>query len=169
MGNIASWNAGAERFKGYTASEITGRHFSLFYTEKDIARGVPVTALETSKRTGKFEAKGWRVRRDGMGPCHIDPIRSPSGILLGFAKLTRDLTERRQAQQHLEEAREALFQLQKKEAIGQLTGGIARDFNNLLMAVLGSLEIVQGRIGDAPRIAPRIANAMQAAVSTGTP
>jgi PAS domain S-box-containing protein len=165
-GHIASWNAGAERFKGYAASEIIGRHFSLFYTEEDIQRGVPATALQTSERTGKFEAEGWRVRKDGTrfwAHVIIDPIRSPSGELLGFAKVTRDLTERRQAQQHLDEAREALFQSQKMEAIGQLTGGIAHDFNNLLTAVLGSLEIVQRRIGDDPRIAPLVANAMQAA------
>ena len=158
-GNVASWNAGAERFKGYAAGEIIGRHFSAFYTEEDIARGVPATALETSARTGKFEAEGWRVRKDGTrfwAHVVIDPIRSPSGALLGFAKVTRDLTERRQAQ-------EALFQSQKMEAIGQLTGGIAHDFNNLLTAVLGSLELVQRRIGDDPRIAPLVANAVQAA------
>jgi PAS domain S-box-containing protein len=165
-GHIASWNAGAERFKGYTAPEVIGRHFSLFYTEEDIARGIPATALQTSERTGKFEAEGWRVRKDGTrfwAHVIIDPIRSPSGELLGFAKVTRDLTERREAQQRLETAREALFQSQKMEAIGQLTGGIAHDFNNLLAAILGSLEMVQRRIGDDPRIAPLVANAMQAA------
>ena len=97
-GNIASWNAGAERFKGYTAREIIGRHFSTFYTEEDIQRGIPATALQTSERTGKFEAEGWRVRKDGTrfwAHVIIDPIRSPSGALLGFAKVTRDLTERR--------------------------------------------------------------------------
>jgi PAS domain S-box-containing protein len=158
-GNVASWNAGAERFKGYTASEIIGRHFSTFYTEEDIQRGVPVTALETSARTGKFEAEGWRVRKDGRrfwAHVIIDPIRSPSGVLLGFAKVTRDLTERREAQ-------EALLQSQKMEAIGQLTGGLAHDFNNLLTAVLGSLELVQRRIGNDSRIAPLVENAVQAA------
>ena len=158
-GNVASWNAGAERFKGYTAKEIIGRHFSTFYTEEDIQRGVPTTALETSARTGKFEAEGWRVRKDGTrfwAHVIIDPIRSPSGALLGFAKVTRDLTERQQSQ-------EALFQSQKMEAIGQLTGGVAHDFNNILTAVLGSLELVQRRVGDDPRIAPLVANAVQAA------
>jgi PAS domain S-box-containing protein len=165
-GNVASWNAGAERFKGYTASEIIGRHFSAFYTEEDIARGVPATALQTAARTGKFETEGWRMRKDGKrfwAHVVIDPIRGPSGVLLGFAKVTRDLTERRQAQLNLEEAREALFQSQKMDAIGQLTGGVAHDFNNLLAAVVGSLELVQRRIGDDPRIAPLVANAMQAA------
>jgi PAS domain S-box-containing protein len=150
-GNIASWNAGAERFKGYAASEVIGRHFSIFYTEEDILKGIPATALQTSERTGKFEAEGWRVRKDGTrfwAHVIIDPIRAPTGELLGFAKVTRDLTERREAQQHLDAAREALFQSQKMDAIGKLTGGVAHDFNNLLTAVLGSLELVQRRIGD---------------------
>jgi PAS domain S-box-containing protein len=165
-GHVASWNAGAERFKGYTASEVIGQHFSLFYTEEDKARGVPAIALQTSEQTGKFEAEGWRMRKDGTrfwAHVVIDPIRSPSGELLGFAKITRDLTERREAQQRLDEARDALFQSQKMDAIGKLTGGIAHDFNNLLTAVLGSLELVQRRIGDDPRVAPLVANAVQAA------
>ena len=80
------------------------------------------------------------------------PIRDEDGELIGFAKITRDITERRKAQQALEQAREALFQSQKMEAIGQLTGGIAHDFNNLLMAVLGSLELLRKRLPDDPRI-----------------
>jgi signal transduction histidine kinase len=106
------------------------------------------------------------VRKDGTrfwAHVIIDPIRSPAGALLGFAKVTRDLTERRAAQQRLDEAREALFQSQKMDAIGKLTGGVAHDFNNLLTAVLGSLELVQRRIGDDPRVAPLVANAVQAA------
>jgi PAS domain S-box-containing protein len=97
-GHIASWNAGAERFKGYAAQEVIGRHFSIFYTDEDIRSGIPVTALQTSERTGKFEAEGWRVRKDGTrfwAHVIIDPIVSPAGELLGFTKVTRDLTERR--------------------------------------------------------------------------
>ena len=81
----------------------------------------------------------------------IDPIRGDRGELIGFAKITRDLTERREAQQKLEETREALLQSQKMEAIGQLTGGIAHDFNNLLTAVLGSLELMRKRLPDDPK------------------
>jgi PAS domain S-box-containing protein len=165
-GHIASWNAGAERFKGYAAHEVIGRHFSIFYTDEDKRSGVPAKVLQTSERTGKFEAEGWRVRKDGRrfwAHVVVDPIFSPAGELLGFAKVTRDLTERREAQQHLDAAREALFQSQKMDAIGKLTGGVAHDFNNLLTAVLGSLELAQRRIGDDPRVAPLVANAMQAA------
>ncbi len=81
----------------------------------------------------------------------IDPIRDDAGKILGFAKITRDITERREAQKALEQTREALFQSQKMEAIGQLTGGIAHDFNNLLMVILGSLELVGKRLPDDPK------------------
>jgi PAS domain S-box-containing protein len=165
-GIVTSWNPGAERFKGYTASEIVGEHFSRFYTEEDRKAGVPARALETAAREGKFEAEGWRVRKDGShfwAYVVIDPIRTPSGEIVGYAKVTRDLTERREAQQKLEKTREVLFQSQKMEAIGQLTGGIAHDFNNLLMAVLGSLELMRKRLPDDPRLVSLLENAVRGA------
>src|SRR6266851_2075803 len=165
-GRVASWNAGAQRIKGYLPNEIIGQHFSRFYTEEDRAAGEPQRALATAEREGRYEKEGFRIRKDGTrfwAHVVIDPIRDPDGRLRGFAKITRDITERRDAQQKLEKAREALFQSQKMDAIGKLTGGIAHDFNNLLTAVLGSLELVQRRIGDDPKVAPLVANAMQAA------
>ena len=165
-GRVASWNAGAQRIKGYLPEEIIGQHFLRFYTEEDRAAGEPARALATAEREGRYEKEGFRIRKDGTrfwAHVVIDPIRDPDGRLRGFAKITRDITERRDAQQKLEKAREALFQSQKMDAIGKLTGGIAHDFNNLLTAVLGSLELVQRRIGDDPKVAPLVANAMQAA------
>ncbi len=165
-GYVATWNPGAQRFKGYTAQEIIGKHFSRFYTDEDRAAGVPKQALEIAARDGRFEREGWRVRRDGSrfwAHVVIDPIRDADGSLLGFAKITRDHTERMEAQAALEQAREALFQSQKMQAVGQLTGGVAHDFNNLLMAVLGSLEIVQRRIAPDPRITPFLENAVEGA------
>lgn len=156
-GIVTSWNPGARRFKGYEASEILGEHFSRFYTEEDKASGLPRRALHTAATAGKFESEGWRVRKDGS--CFwayviIDPIRDPSGEIVGYAKVTRDLTERKEAQEALERAREALFQSQKMEALGQLTGGVAHDFNNLLAAILGSLEMLRKRIpGDLKMLA----------------
>ena len=165
-GIVSSWNPGAERFKGYAASEIIGQHFSRFYTEEDQKSGLPARALETAQREGKFENEGWRVRKDGTrfwAFVVIDPIRRPSGEIIGFAKITRDLTERREAQQKLAETREALLQSQKMDAIGQLTGGIAHDFNNLLMAVIGSLELMRKRLPDDPKLVALLDNAVHGA------
>lgn len=99
-GYVSSWNAGAQRFKGYTAEEIIGQHFSRFYTKEDRIAGVPVKALNTALEQGKFEAEGWRVRKDGTrfwASIVIDPIYDNDGKLFGFAKVTRDITERREA------------------------------------------------------------------------
>jgi PAS domain S-box-containing protein len=166
-GKVASWNAGAERIKGYAPDEIIGKHFSQFYTEEDQAAGLPQKALEIATREGRFEKEGLRVRKDGTkfwANVVIDTIRNSDGSLLGFAKITRDITERMKAQQALDETREALIQAQKMEAIGHLTGGIAHDFNNLLMAIQGSLELLQRRLskGD-PKVAQLLNNALQGA------
>jgi PAS domain S-box-containing protein len=157
-GRITNWNAGAERIKGYTSSEVVGEHFSRFYTQEDVDIGLPDKALATAVRDGRYEAEGWRCRKDGTrfwAGVIVDAI-SDNGQLIGFAKITRDLSERREAQIQLEHSRELLFQAQKMEAIGQLTGGIAHDFNNLLTGITGSLELLkarvaQGRIGDLDR------------------
>ena len=152
-GLVASWNAGAQRIKGYAPEEIIGQHFSRFYTEEDRMNGDPERALATATREGKFEKEGWRVRKNGerfWANVVIDAIHDDDGKLIGFAKITRDVTERREVQAALDRAREALFQSQKMEAVGQLTGGIAHDFNNLLSAVLGSLELVRRRITEEP-------------------
>jgi PAS domain S-box-containing protein len=144
-GRIASWNAGAERFKGYTKDEIIGEHFSRFYTDEDRATGLPVRALDTAAREGRFEGEGWRVRKDGTrfwAHVIIDRIVDKRGNLLGFAKVTRDITERRDAAEALEQARASLYHAQKMEAIGKLTGGIAHDFNNLLTVIVNSLDLL---------------------------
>jgi PAS domain S-box-containing protein len=137
-GLVTNWNLGAERIKGYAADEIIGRHFSQFYTPEDRQNGVPQRALETARRTGKYEAEGWRVRKDGKifwANVVIDAIRDGTGRLIGFGKITRDLTERRAAEEQLRQG-------QRMEAVGQLTGGVAHDFNNLLTAIIGNLEML---------------------------
>jgi PAS domain S-box-containing protein len=165
-GRVTNWNPGAEKIKGYGADEIVGEHFSRFYTPEDRDSGLPQQALDTAMREGRFEKEGWRVRKDGTrfwANVVIDSIRDETGTVIGFAKITRDVTERMQAQRALEEAREALFQSQKMESIGQLTGGIAHDFNNLLTAVLGSLELLRKRVPEDPKITRLLDNAMQGA------
>jgi PAS domain S-box-containing protein len=143
-GRIATWNTGAKRIKGYADTEIIGEHFSRFYTEEDQKAGVPQRALETAAQTGKYEAEGWRVRKDGSkfwASVVIDAILDhKTSKVIGFAKVTRDITERLEAQQKLKTIQEQLAVSQKMEAVGQLSGGIAHDFNNLLMIVIGNLE-----------------------------
>jgi PAS domain S-box-containing protein len=138
-GNIIKWNTGAERLKGYTAAEIVGSHFSRFYPPEDVQSGLPSRLLQQAVATGKAEHEGWRVRKDGSrfwANVVIHAIRDADQQLLGFAKVTRDLTERRAAEEELRQA-------QKMEAVGQLTGGIAHDFNNLLTVISGNLELIQ--------------------------
>jgi len=145
-GRVINWNAGAEAIKGYSAEDIIGEHFSRFYTEEDRARGEPERALRTALEQGRYEREAERVRKDGSrfwANVVIDPIHDEQGRLVGYAKITRDVTEKRRAQEELEEARAALFQAQKLQALGELTGGIAHDFNNLMTVIRGSAELLQ--------------------------
>jgi PAS domain S-box-containing protein len=106
-GDVTSWNTGAERIKGYSADEILGQHVSCFYTENDRRNGAPQRALEAAAREGKWEGEGWRVRKDGSqfwANAVIHPIRDEGGELIGFAKVTRDITERSKQQEALEKA-----------------------------------------------------------------
>ena len=154
-GRIVSWNSGARRIKGYEAEEIIGKHFQCFYSEEDRAAGIPAAGLRTAAREGRLETEGWRMRKDGTrfwANVIIDAIRA-NGELVGYAKITRDITERRAAEGRLRQA-------QKMEAVGQFTGGAAHDFNNLLMAILGSLEILRKRLPNDQRLLSLVDNAM---------
>jgi len=146
-GYIQSWNPGGERIKGYSSEQIIGQHFSRFYTPDDVARGEPARGLRVARTEGRYEAEGWRLRKDGTrfwASVVIDPIRQ-EGKLTGFAKITRDITERHETQQRLLAAQEALAQSQKIEAIGKLTFGLAHDFNNLLTVIINSLDLISVR------------------------
>ena len=168
-GNVTTWNPGAERIKGYAPDEIIGQHFSRFYTDEDRVAGVPAAALRQAAETGRFEAEGFRVRKDGTRFCAsvvIDPIRDDGGNIVGFAKVTRDITERVEAARKLKEAQEQLAASQKLDAVGQLSGGIAHDFNNLLMIVLGNLETIQRHVRQGssnPNLVRAVNNAMRGA------
>jgi PAS domain S-box-containing protein len=167
-GTVTNWNSGAERIKGYSHDEIVGSHFSRFYTAEEQAAGVPGYALSTAASTGRFEAEGWRVRKDGTrfwAHVIIDAIYDDDGKLVGFAKITRDLTEKKRIADALEAANAALYQAQKMESIGQLTGGIAHDFNNLLSVLSSGLEVLaiqRGEAGDS-----RTVESMRRAVDRG--
>ncbi len=167
-GEITNWNEGARRIKGYTAPEVTGTHFSRFYTQEDRNNGLPEKALRTALTEGRYESEGWRVRKDGTrfwAHVVIDPIKSDMGELWGFAKVTRDITERRESAIALQKAQEALFQSQKMEAIGKLTGGIAHDFNNLLSVIFNGMAVLRRDIHSDYGL--RVLDTMERAVSRG--
>ena len=145
-GIVNNWNVGGERIKGYTAEEIVGQHFSRFYTPADQEAGKPARALKIALETGRYDEEGWRVRKNGSffwASVVIDPIRDDSGKLLGFAKITRDVTERKEAQDKMMQMQRQLAEAQKLDALGQLTGGVAHDFNNLLMVISGSVHMIK--------------------------
>ncbi|MDE2329696.1 MAG: PAS domain S-box protein [Bradyrhizobium sp.] len=157
-GRVISWNVGAQRIKGYQPAEILGEHFSRFYSEADRASGKPAQALMIAEQQGRYEEEGWRVRKDGTffwASAVIDPIRE-NGKLVGFAKITRDITERREAQLQLEQMQRQLAESQKLDALGQLTGGVAHDFNNLLMVITGNLHFLKKGMGDDPKVSRAI-------------
>ncbi|HBO1215132.1 TPA: PAS domain S-box protein [Pseudomonas aeruginosa] len=165
-GRITNWNLGAQRIKGYLPEEVIGQHFSCFYTPEDREAGEPARGLAAAEREGRFEKEGWRVRKDGSrfwANVVIDPIRDSDGRLIGFAKVTRDITHRIEAERELERARQELFQAQKMESLGHLTGGVAHDFNNLLTVIIGSLGLLKKRLPGDQRTADLLQNALEAA------
>ncbi len=167
-GEVTNWNAGAQRIKGYTAEEVVGTSFARFHTPEDRDAGLPQVALATAAKEGRFEREGWRMRKDGSkfwAHVIIDAIYHEDGTLAGFAKITRDITEKKEAAEALERANAVLFQSQKMEAIGQLTGGIAHDFNNLLAVISSGLDVLPLQAKDAARL--KIVESMQRAVERG--
>jgi PAS domain S-box-containing protein len=167
-GVVTSWNIGGQRIKGYSPDDILGQHFSRFYTEADRANGKPARALGIAREKGRYEEEGWRVRKDGTffwASVVIDPIYEDVN-LVGFAKITRDITERREAQLKLEQMQKQLAESQKLDALGQLTGGVAHDFNNLLMIISGSLHTLRKGVGDEPRM-QRALSAIDTATKRG--
>ncbi len=168
-GIVTSWNAGAQRVKGYSADEIIGQHFSRCYTESERLAGIPARSLQTAEQQGRYQAEGWRVRRDGTlfwANVVITAIRDENKELIGFAKITRDVTERREAQKALQHTQAQLAQSQKLDALGQLTGGIAHDFNNMLMIIGGHIQTLKKLAAGNAR-AERAADAIELAARRG--
>lgn len=135
QGRIVSWNAGAERIKGYTPAEVIGKNFSCFYPPEAMARELPAQELKTAAKEGRFEDEGWRVRKDGSrfwANGIITALRDPDGSLRGYSKVTRDLTERKQAEERIQE--------QSKE-IMELSTPVMQVWEGVVMApLIGSLD-----------------------------
>jgi PAS domain S-box-containing protein len=167
-GVITNWNVGAERIKGYAHDEVVGTHFSRFSTDDDRAQDLPSQALSTAAREGRYENEGWRVRKGGdrfWASVVIDVIRDEKGTLVGYAKIIRDITEKRDSAEALDRTKAALFQAQKLEAIGQLSGGIAHDFNNMLAVMASGLDVLSTRLRDPRDL--KMLEKIQAAVERG--
>jgi PAS domain S-box-containing protein len=142
-GNVVSWNAGAERIKGYCAEEIIGRHFSQFYPAEDVERRKPQRELEEAIANGRLEDEGWRVRKDGStfwANVIITALRAESGALRGFGKVTRDMTERKRAQQALLRAKEEAERASKFK--DQFLSTMSHELRTPLNAVLGFSELL---------------------------
>jgi PAS domain S-box-containing protein len=167
-GNVASWNDGAERLSGYRAGEVVGGDCARFFPADQVMDGAPQRLLEVAAAAGSAAEEGWRVRKDGSlfwASVVITALHDPGGNLRGYAQVVRDISEWRRQQEALEQNRIAMAQLQKMEAIGQLTGGVAHDFNNLLQSILGSVELLQrpGGFADPGRTARLLDTARRAA------
>ncbi|MGE8258298.1 MAG: two-component system sensor histidine kinase NtrB [Stenotrophomonas sp.] len=163
-GVIQTWNPGGQRIKGYQAADVVGTNFSRFYPPEDAEAGLPQRNLRTAAAEGRYVAEGWRLRQDGTrfrASIVIDPIWE-GGELVGFAKITRDITELHEAQEQLLQAQRDLLQAQKMEAIGKFTLGLAHDFNNLLTIVANCLDLISLRVKDGA-VAKLIDTAQRAA------
>jgi len=167
-GVVESWSAGSERIKGYRADEIIGKPFSLLYPEEDREAGIPERNLETAARFGHFEENGWRVRKDGSrfrAHVAIAPVRNARKEIVGFAKITRDVSAKHELEAVVKTlaTSQQVFEAQKLELMGRLTGGVAHDFNNILAAILSSLEFITCTLPDG-QLRPVVQSGIAAAL-----
>jgi PAS domain S-box-containing protein len=154
-GRVVSWNSGAQRIKGYTAEEIVGRHFALFYPREDIERGMPQRALEVVTTRGRFEDEGWRVRKDGStfwANVVFTAIRDHNGNLRGFAKLTRDLTERKKVEAELTNAKSAAEKARESAEIANkaksaFLANMSHEIRTPMNAILGFSQLMMRDAG----------------------
>ena len=150
QGYIVSWNPGAERAKGYTAEEIIGRHFSTFYTPEDLARDHPANELRIARREGRYEEQGWRLRKDGSrfwAHVVITAVRDDDGQLIGFGKVTRDLTERKEREEReLQLERERVAAETSSAAKTEFLRTMSHELRTPLNAIIGYLDLLDAGV-----------------------
>jgi PAS domain S-box-containing protein len=162
-GGVVSWNTGAERIKGYRAEEIVGQHFSRFYPRQDIERGVPQRDLDSAAAEGRFEVEGWRVRKDGStfwANVVFTAIRDQAGNARGFAKLTRDLTERRQVEETLTKAKGAAEKANLAKS--DFLSSMSHELRSPLNAILGFAQLMESDSTVTPSQKASIAEILRA-------
>lgn len=164
-GMVCSWNPGAQRIMGYSAEEVIGTHFSRFHGAEECAAGEPERSLLIAAQEGRYASEGWRVRSDGSrfrASVVIEPVLEAE-VLVGFVKVTRDITESYQAQTLLRDAQRALASTHQFEKVNVLSRGLAHEFNNLLTTIHNALDLIALRSDDDPATARLIGNAQAAA------
>jgi PAS domain S-box-containing protein len=161
-GRVASWNASAERIKGYPAQEILGQHFSTFYPPEDVAQGKPRWELEIAEREGRHEDEGWRVRKDGTrfwANAVISAMRDAHGGLVGFAKVTRDLTQRRRVEQAL---------AQSNQELERFSYSVSHDLRAPLRAINGFAQaLVEGHAAQLDEEGKRLLSVIRESAKLG--
>jgi PAS domain S-box-containing protein len=173
-GFVTSWNSGAERIKGYGGQEIIGEHFSCFYSDEDLRRGTPAMALRKAAAEGRFADEGWRVRKDGSqfrANAILTSLHDQQGELMGFAIVTRDLTESRKAEEAVQAAQAELARVVRATTLGELTASIAHEVNQPLAAIVNnanaSRRILAGPAPDLEEVRQAVTEIAEAGTRTG--
>jgi PAS domain S-box-containing protein len=170
-GRVTSWNVGAENIKGYRSDEIMGQHISRFFSAEDVERCEPQRVLRIAVEEGRFRDEGWRVRKDGSrfwASVVLTALHDPQGKLLGFSKITRDLTERKRAEQVLQEAKAEMAHMARVTTMGELAASIAHEINQPLSAIVNNANASKRMLASEPRDLEEVRLAVADIAEAGT-